>query len=143
LPASGTILAFDFGLRQIGVAVGNSVTGTSQALTTLAARDGTPDWAAVTGLVTEWQPGLLVVGLPLNMDDSESEMSALARRFGRRLEGRYQLPVTWVDERLSSFEAKRQLRDAGHRGDFRESPADALAAEMILRSFLEGGGVSG
>ena len=62
MPASGTILAFDFGLRQIGVAVGNSVTSTSQALTTLAAHDGTPDWAAVTDLVAEWQPGLLVDG---------------------------------------------------------------------------------
>ncbi len=129
-------MAFDFGLRQIGVAVGNRVTATSQALTTLRARDGIPDWEELQSLLDEWDPDLLVVGKPLNMDDSASELSRLAEKFGRRLEGRYQLPVEYMDERLSSFEAKQLLRDMGHRGDYRAQPADSLAAQLILATWL-------
>jgi putative Holliday junction resolvase len=78
----------------------------------------------------------LVVGQPLNMDGSESELSRLAGKFGRRLEGRYGLSVDYMDERLSSFEAKQQLREAGHRGDYRKNPVDDLAAQLILQSWL-------
>ena len=123
-------------MRQIGVAVGNRVTGTSQPLTTLRARDGIPDWAEIATLLKEWQPTQLLVGQPLNMDGSESELSRLATKFGRRLEGRFQLPVAFMDERLSSFEAKEILREQGHRGDYREQPADSLAAHLILQSWL-------
>lgn len=130
-------MAFDFGLRQIGVAVGNLVTSTGQALTVLRARDGIPDWDEIGRLLQEWQVGQLVVGLPLNMDDSESELSQRAEKFGRRLQGRYGLPVDYMDERLSSFEAKQQLAEQGHRGNYRDQPADALAAELILRSWFE------
>jgi putative Holliday junction resolvase len=133
-----TILAFDYGLRHIGVAVGNGSTRTAQALTTLKAEQGIPRWNELQALVEEWKPQLLVVGLPLNMDDSESELSRLAQKFGRRLNGRYALPVEYVDERLSSFDAKQQMREAGHRGDYKNHPADALAAELILRSWFEG-----
>jgi putative Holliday junction resolvase len=124
-------------MRQIGVAVGNRVTGTSQPLTTLRARDGIPDWTEITTLLEEWQPTQLVVGQPLNMDGSESELSRLAAKFGRRLEGRFQLPVAFMDERLSSFEAKELLREQGHKGDYREQPADSLAAHLILQSWLQ------
>jgi putative Holliday junction resolvase len=117
--------------------VGNRVTGTSQPLTTLRARDGIPDWAEIAGLLKEWQPTQLLVGQPLNMDGSESELSRLAAKFGRRLEGRFQLPVAFMDERLSSFEAKEILREQGHRGDYREQPADSLAAHLILQSWLQ------
>ncbi len=130
------MLAFDFGLRQIGVAVGNRETGTSQPLTTLHARDGIPDWVQVGKLLAEWQPGQLIVGQPLNMDGSDSELSRLAGKLGRRLEGRYGLPVQYMDERLSSFEAKQQLREAGHAGDYHKHPADDLAAQLILQSWL-------
>ncbi len=129
-------MAFDFGLRQIGVAVGNRETSTSQALTTLRARDGIPDWEELQSLVADWDPDLLVVGKPVNMDDSDSELSRLAEKFGRRLEGRYRLPVEYMDERLSSFEAKQLLRDMGHRGDYRAQPADSLAAQLILATWL-------
>lgn len=131
-----TILAFDYGLSQIGTAVGNALTGTCQALTTLHARDGIPRWQEIELLLKEWQPDQLLVGLPLNMDGSESEMSRRAQKFGRRLEGRFQLKVDYMDERLSSFEAKSQLREQGHRGNFKDSPADGIAAELILRSWL-------
>lgn len=124
-------------MRQIGVAVGNRVTGTSQPLTTLRARDGIPDWTEITTLLEEWQPTQLVVGQPLNMDGSESELSRLAAKFGRRLEGRFQLPVAFMDERLSSFEAKELLREQGHKGDYREQPVDSLAAHLILQSWLQ------
>jgi putative Holliday junction resolvase len=116
--------------------VGNGETGTSQPLITLRARDGIPDWIQIGQLLDEWQPGLLVVGQPLNMDGSESEMSRLAAKFGRRLEGRSGLPVELVDERLSSFEAKQQLHEAGHSGNYRKNPVDALAAQLILQSYL-------
>ncbi|MEH6586750.1 MAG: Holliday junction resolvase RuvX [Halioglobus sp.] len=130
------MLAFDYGLRQIGVAIGNSLLGTTQSLPILKARDGVPDWNTVTKLIEEWQPELLVVGEPLNMDGSTSELSARANKFGRRLNGRLGLPVAMVDERLSSFEAKQQSRERGHRGDFNKDPIDSLAAELILQTWL-------
>ena len=132
-----TALAFDFGMRQIGVAVGNCLLGTSQPLSILKARDGQPDWEAVSALIAEWGPALLVVGDPLNMDDSVGELAQRARKFARRLEGRFGLPVEMVDERLSSFEAKQAMREAGHRGDYKTVPADSLAAELILRTWLQ------
>ena len=132
-----TVLAFDFGLRQIGVAVGNCLLGTTQPLSVLTARDGQPDWQAVAALIDEWAPALLVVGDPLNMDDSAGELAGRARKFARRLEGRFGLPVEMVDERLTSFEAKQALRERGHGGDFKAAPADSLAAELILRSWLQ------
>jgi putative Holliday junction resolvase len=118
------------------VAVGNEETGTSQPLTTLRARDGIPDWNQIGALLQEWKPTQLIVGLPLNMDDSESELSQRARKFGRRLEGRFAISVSYMDERLSSFEAKQQLREQGHRGNYKDNPADSVAAELILRSWL-------
>lgn len=131
-------MAFDYGLRQIGVATGNSLLGTTQSLPILKAKDGIPDWPTLTALVKEWQPDLLVVGEPLNMDGSASELSERANKFGRRLHGRLNLPVEMVDERLSSFEAKQQSRERGHRGDYNKEPIDSLAAELILQTWLSG-----
>jgi putative Holliday junction resolvase len=130
------VLAFDFGLRQIGLAVGNCHTGTSQPLTTVKARDGVPDWQVIESLIDEWQPDCLVVGMPLNMDGSASELARLAGKFGRRLAERFQLMVEFEDERLSSFEAKQQLSALGHRGDYQSAPADSLAAKLILDTWL-------
>ncbi|PLW70975.1 Holliday junction resolvase RuvX [Pseudohalioglobus lutimaris] len=129
-------MAFDFGLRQIGVATGNTLLGTTQTLPILRAREGIPDWEAVDRLVAEWLPDLLVVGEPLNMDGSSSELSARANKFARRLHGRLGLKVEMVDERLSSFEAKQISRQQGHRGDYNRDPIDSLAAELILQTWL-------
>ncbi len=129
-------MAFDFGLRQIGVAVGNLELGTTRPLPVLPARDGVPAWQALQSLVEEWQPDLLVVGEPLNMDGSASELAARANKFARRLHGRLGLPVEMVDERLSSFEAKAISREQGHRGDYKKQPIDSLAAELILGTWL-------
>lgn len=131
-------MAFDFGMRQIGVATGNLALGTTQSLPIIKARDGVPDWNGLESLVQEWQPDLLVVGEPLNMDGSQSELSVRAHKFARRLHGRLGLPVEMVDERLSSFEAKELSRERGHRGDYKKEPIDSLAAELILETWLRG-----
>lgn len=131
-------MAFDYGLRQIGVAVGNSLLQTTQPLAVLKAKDGIPDWPLLTLLVAEWQPDLLVVGDPLNMDGSESELCQRARKFARRLHGRLGLPVDMTDERLTSFEAKQISRERGHKGDYKRDPIDSQAAELVLQAWLAG-----
>lgn len=131
----GTVLAFDFGTKRIGIAIGNTLTGTARPLTVLKADNGTPDWEKLAAVVREWQPVQLLVGLPLNMDGSESELSARARKFANRLAGRLALPVATVDERLSSFEARGALLRRGSRPGARPE-VDALAATIILESWL-------
>ena len=131
-----SVLAFDFGLAQIGVAVGNTLLRSTQPLAILRAREGIPDWQALAQLVRDWQPDLLLVGDPLNMDGSDSELCERARKFARRLHGRLGLPVTMVDERLTSFEAKQVSREQGHRGDYKRRPIDSQAAELVLQSWL-------
>ncbi len=129
-------MAFDFGLRQIGVATGNCLLGITTPLPILQAKHGSPEWRVLENLVAEWRPDLLVVGDPLNMDGTASELGALAAKFSRRLHGRLGLEVAMVDERLSSFEAKYESRERGHRGDFKRQPVDSLAAELILRTWF-------
>jgi putative Holliday junction resolvase len=90
----------------------------------------------VEGVIDEWRPDLLVVGDPLNMDGSDSELCARPRKFGRRLHGRLGLPVAMTDERLNSFAAKQNSRERGHRGNFKEQPVDSYAAELILQTWL-------
>ena len=129
-------LAFDYGLKNIGAAFGQTLTGTSQTLPALKARDGIPNWQALEELLKAWQPDIVVIGWPLNMDGSESELCARVLKFGRRLEGRFGVTVEYQDERLSSFEAKEIAREAGHKGNYGESPIDSLAAEVILTHWL-------
>ncbi|UTA48225.1 Holliday junction resolvase RuvX [Simiduia sp. 21SJ11W-1] len=131
-----TLLAFDYGTRNIGLAYGQSITGTARELPALKARDGVPDWHAIEALIKEWQPQQLLVGLPLNMDDSESELAARARKFGNRLHGRFGLPVVMWDERLSTREAKAEARERGHKGHYKSDPVDSIAARLILESWL-------
>ena len=130
-------MAFDFGLRQIGVAVGNCLLHSTQPLAVIGAREGVPDWSRLEQLVREWQPDLLVVGDPLNMDGSDSELCQRARKFANRLHGRLGLPVELVDERLTSFEAKQAGRERGHKGNYKRQPVDSEAAELVLRSWLD------
>jgi putative Holliday junction resolvase len=131
-----TVLAFDFGLRQIGVAVGNTALKTAQPLAVVAAKNGKPDWQVLEKLVQQWQPDLLVVGDPLNMDGSASEMSERAKKFARRMHGRWGTAFEMTDERLSSFEAKQDMRELGHRGDYKDRPIDSYAAELILQTWF-------
>ncbi len=131
-----TVMAFDYGLSQIGVAIGNCMLATTQPLAVLRAKDGQPQWQVLDDLIKEWRPDLLIVGDPLNMDGTASEFSVRAHKFARRLHGRLGLEVALVDERLSSFEAKHNSREQGHRGDYKRQPVDSLAAELILRTWL-------
>lgn len=131
-----TVLAFDFGLRQIGVAVGNTALKTAQPLAVVPAKNGKPDWQVLEKLVQEWRPDLMVVGDPLNMDGSASEMSERAKKFARRMHGRWGTAFEMADERLSSFEAKQDRREQGHRGDYKDAPIDSYAAELILQTWL-------
>jgi putative Holliday junction resolvase len=131
-----TVLAFDFGLRQIGVAVGNTALNTAQPLAVVSAKNGKPDWQVLEKLVQQWQPDLLVVGDPLNMDGSASDMSERARKFARRMHGRWGTAFEMADERLSSFEAKQDMRELGHRGDYKDKPIDSYAAELILKTWF-------
>jgi putative Holliday junction resolvase len=125
-----TLLGFDFGTRRIGVATGQTITGTATALATIESRNGQPDWDAITALIETWQPDALVVGLALHADGSDSAVSIAARRFMRQLEGRYRLPVYGMDERLSS-QAASGAREAAHSG------IDAAAACIILQDWLD------
>lgn len=132
-----SLLCFDYGTKTIGVAVGQTITQTANPLTDLPARDGIPDWAQLGKLLAEWQPDLLIVGLPLNMDGSESELCQRARKFANRLHGRYGLPVTLTDERLSSFEAKGEIIQRTGSRQFKTNNVDSLAAALILESWFQ------
>lgn len=136
-----TLLGFDFGTRRIGIAVGQDLTATAAALTTVSTRHGKPGWDAIDQIVAQWRPELLVVGLPVHMDGSEHERTDAARHFGNQLRERYNLPVEWVDERLTSEEAEHLLRERGIQApqNAREkSLVDMMAAQLILQSWLDG-----
>lgn len=130
------VLGFDFGTKRIGVASGQAVTGTASPLAPVPARDGIPDWDRLDTLLTEWAPDALVVGLPLNMDDSESTLSHLARKFARRLVARYRLPVFMCDERLSSHSARGLLMEVQQRRKGRLPALDSTAAVLIAEAWL-------
>lgn len=131
-----TVLAFDYGLRNIGLAQGNKFSNTAQELKPLKAKDGTPNWDEIKKALDEWQPDLVVVGLPLNMDDSESELSKRARKFANRIHGRFGVAIEMMDERLSSFEAKEEASERGQLGNYSKQPIDSIAARLILESWL-------
>jgi putative holliday junction resolvase len=131
-----SVLGFDFGTTRIGVAVGQNITGTAQPLAPLKAKEGIPSWDEIARLVEEWQPDAFVVGLPLDMDGSENEMCQRARKFAKRLHGRFNLPYHMMDERLSSYEAKGQVIARGGSRNFKENSVDGLAAQMILETWF-------
>jgi putative holliday junction resolvase len=131
-----SVLGFDFGTKKSGVATGQRITATAAPLAPLAMRDGIPDWLVIEKLIIEWRPQLLLVGLPLNMDDTESELSHLARKFGRRLHHRFNLPVLMVDERLTSRAAKELLIDISQRRKGKLPSLDSTAAVLMVEGWL-------
>ncbi|MGL9774734.1 MAG: Holliday junction resolvase RuvX [Sodalis sp. (in: enterobacteria)] len=135
--AAGSILAFDFGTRSIGVAIGQPVTCTARPLTAFKARDGVPDWQQIEKLLNEWRPETVVLGLPLNMDGSEQPMTARARKFANRLHGRFGVQVVLHDERLSTVEARAGLFERGGFRALEKGKVDAGSAVVILESWLE------
>ncbi|MEX2367738.1 MAG: Holliday junction resolvase RuvX [Pseudohongiellaceae bacterium] len=134
-----TYLGFDFGTRKIGVAVGQTITGTASPLPEIKCHKGKPDWQLIEKLCAVWKPDGFVVGLPYNMDGSESEMSRRARKFVNQLQGRINLPCYTVDERLSSREAREISRNSaklrGVKYDQMQQ-VDSLAAQLILESWM-------
>ena len=136
---AGIFMGFDFGFRRIGVAIGQSTTGTASALVTVSHSDQ-PDWQAIDKLVGEWRPAAMVVGLPLNAAGDETDMSAAARNFAEALQERYGRPVHFVDERLTSVAAGAQFVQARSEGRARRKDAkklDAMAAKIILENWLQ------
>lgn len=133
-----TVLGFDYGARRIGVAVGQEITGTAHALCTLPSRNAAPDWDAIAALIREWRPDLLVIGMPHNMDERPHPLAETVRAFGLALQARYNLPVEWIDEKLSSREAEQQLAESqGAKSRRRDkTEIDKLAAQVILQTWL-------
>jgi len=132
-----TLMAFDFGEKRIGVAVGNTLVGIAHPLQTIASESNDDRFKAIGELIAEWQPAQLVVGLPSHLDGTEHELSRLCRKFANRLHGRFNLPVALVDERLSSAEASQTLKEAGIGGRKQKPMLDQVAAQVILQSFLD------
>jgi putative holliday junction resolvase len=135
-----TLLAFDYGEKRIGVAVGNTLTKNARALVVVENRGRDYRFEEVGKLLAEWKPNAVVVGMPMHPDGTLHEMSALAKRFGNQVNGRFNVPVEWIDERYSSVDAKADLRARGvrtnSRGRFDE--IDAEAARVILQQYLDG-----
>ena len=133
-----TLLGFDYGHKRIGVAVGQDLTRSAHGLRTLHNNSSGPDWPAISDMIKQWQPDLLVVGMPHNMDDSPHPLAESVQNFGKQLEQRYNLPVVWIDEKLSSLEAEAQLAQSGKsRADKRDKAnIDKLAAAIILQTWL-------
>jgi putative Holliday junction resolvase len=131
-----TLMAFDYGKKRIGLAVGQRLLQSANGIGYVNATDGKPNWEQLDAFVKEWQPDGFVVGLPLNMDGSESDMSKRANKFSNRLHGRYGKPSFTIDERLSTFAAKEEARAQGHKGHYKSDPIDALAAQFILETWL-------
>jgi putative Holliday junction resolvase len=134
---SGTVLAFDFGERRIGIAVGEHLINSANPLITIDNESNEVRFAAITQLINEWRPKLLVVGLPLSLDGSETEVTQLCKKFARRLNGRFNLPVIMIDERYSSTEASQLLNETGIRGRAQKAMLDQVAAQTILRSYFD------
>ncbi|WP_373741218.1 Holliday junction resolvase RuvX [Neisseria sp.] len=137
----GTTLAFDFGEARIGVAQGDAELGLTHPLATVTGNSNEAKFDAIAKLVAEWQPRQLVVGLPVHADGTEHEMTRLARKFGRRLNGRFNLPVYWADERMTSLYAESLLAEAQVFGRKQKQVLDQVAAQALLQGFFEGGAV--
>lgn len=130
------IIAFDFGLARIGVAVGQSITQTANPLDTLKAKDGKPNWDLVAQLLKQWQPNKVIVGEPFNMDGTDQEITERARKFANQIHGRFGVQVEMLDERLTSAAAREELFEFGGYQKLKKSQIDSIAAALILESWF-------
>jgi len=133
---SHILMGFDFGMKRIGVAVGQTVTSTARALTTLKAKDGVPSWDKMDKLIKGWQPDALIVGIPLNMDGTLQPISKAALHFKDMLEARYKIPVYGMDERLSTKDARERLFEEGGFKALQNGQVDSRAAQLILQNWI-------
>ena len=135
-----TIIAFDFGLQRTGVAVGNTIVGTATALETLKSIHGKPNWPAIESIITQWSPVKLVVGLPTQLDGSDSDVTPAVRKFCNQLNGRFGLPVEQANEQFTSIEASRRLketRQAGRKRKVAKEEVDQLSAVIIFENWYQ------
>jgi putative Holliday junction resolvase len=123
-----TLLCFDYGEKRIGSAVGQTVTATATALEIIKVVNKKPNWGKIEHLIGEWRPDKLIVGHPFTLEGDRQEMTDAAEKFGRQLEGRFKLPVELIEEQLSSYEARRELKSS--------RDLDAVAARLILETWL-------
>lgn len=137
MQSSGTVLAFDFGKRRVGVAIGEYELRLAHPLTTIDAAMTNPRFDVIARLIEEWRPVLLVVGLSVHADGTEQSLTPLCERFSRRLQGRFKLPVMLVDERYTTITARSALREAGIIGRKQRAMIDQVAAQHILQSFFD------
>jgi putative Holliday junction resolvase len=133
---NSTSIAFDYGTKSIGVAVGQMITGTASPLAAIKANDGIPNWQSIADIFAEWQPDNLLVGLPLNMDGTEQELTQRARKFANRLQGRFGLVVYTFDERLSTVDAKARLFELGGFKKLTKEKVDSVSACLIYESWV-------
>jgi putative Holliday junction resolvase len=124
-----TLLCFDYGEKRIGVAVGQTITSTATALQTIFVTNKKPDWKTISRLITEWKPDKFIVGHPLTLDGARQKMTDAAERFGRQLEHRFKIPVDLIDEQLSSYEARRELKST--------RKLDPISARLILETWFQ------
>ncbi|MEZ0231955.1 MAG: Holliday junction resolvase RuvX [Methylophilaceae bacterium] len=137
LTAQGTALAFDFGEKRIGIAIGEHLLGIAHPLTTIDTEGNNERFNLISKLIAEWTPSVLIVGLPLSMDGEEHATTMLCKKFARRLDGRFDLPVVMIDERLSSAEASQSLKEVGIGGRKQKPLIDQVAAQHILQSYFD------
>lgn len=134
---SRTILGFDFGKKSIGVAIGQEITGTASPLPSLSARDGIPEWSHIGSIYQEWQPQQVIVGLPLNMDGTNQEITYAARKFGHRLHNKFKIEVAFYDERLTTADAKARLFELGGYKKLEKGKIDSVSACLIVEGWME------
>lgn len=130
------LICFDFGKKRIGVAIGQTVTQTARPLVTIQAKDGIPDWQDVTKLVKKWHPDAFIVGIPLNMDDTDQPITQSAREFAKTLKDQYNLPVYEMDERLTTKDARERLFAEGGYKALQGGQIDQVAAQLILQNWF-------
>jgi len=138
-----TILAFDFGLKRTGVAVGNTLTGSATPECTLQSKDDAPDWQGITKLIDAWKPSKIIVGMPTELDGSENPLQKSVTRFSNQLNGRYNIPVEHENEQFSSIEAAqrlKQLRQSGRKQKIKKEEVDKIAASIILETWMKNNG---
>jgi putative Holliday junction resolvase len=134
---SGTVIAFDFGTKRIGVAVGETMIRMAHPLAEVVGEETEPRFAAIAKVIAEWRPARLVVGLPLTGEGTAQDSTRRAQRFARQLEGRFGLPVSFVDERYTSVDAEAGMREAGGRKAINEKRVDSVAAQLILQQYFD------
>ena len=135
--APQTLLGFDFGTKSIGVATGQMITATAQPINAIKANDGIPNWDTVEKVIKEWQPDLVVVGLPLNMDGTEQMITQRAKKFANRLNGRFGVNIALQDERLTTASAKEFIFERGGFKALDKGKVDSVSAALILESWME------